>query len=180
MDMTRLRQGERIAALSAIALILIMFLFDWYGPTGATSIAGTNAWESYSFIDIILFITALSALGLAYLSGTRQQLNLPVAASAIVTGLGVLSLILIIVRILATPDYDFLGRSIPSDTKAGVWLGLIATAALTYGAYRAMQEEGTTYGGQAARPRRPRDRGPRREPPSGSGGEPPPPSTPGP
>ena len=31
MDVNRLRQGEKIAAASAIALLLIMFIFDWFG-----------------------------------------------------------------------------------------------------------------------------------------------------
>jgi hypothetical protein len=132
MDLTRLGRGERIAGISAIALILIMLIFDWYGPSGATQLGGTNAWESYSFIDIILFITALAALGLVYLSASRQQLNLPVAGSALTVGLGVLSLILILFRIIDTPSYDLpFGGSIATDTKIGVWLGLIATAALT-------------------------------------------------
>jgi hypothetical protein len=176
MDVTRLRTGERIASIAGIALILIMFIFDWYGPKGATNLGGTNAWQSYSVIDIILFITALAGMGLAYLSGSRQRLNLPVAASAIVTALGLLSVILLIIRIIATPDYHFLGATVDTSVKAGVFLGLIAAAAIAYGGYLAMQEEGTTLGAEADRLRASR-RGPGAPPSSGSGtGGPPPPS----
>jgi hypothetical protein len=174
MDITRLRQGERIAALSAIALILIMFIFTWFDTRygGILDISG-NAWQSYGFTDIVLFITALAALGLAYLAATRQALNLPVAASAIVVGLGALSLILLLVSLISAPDVGSQGLVSGSTSRdIGVWLGLIATAALTYGAYLAMQEEGATYGGRADRPRRPQGERPRREPP--------PPSAPGP
>ena len=31
MDLTRLTQGEKIAGVSGIALILIMFIFKWFG-----------------------------------------------------------------------------------------------------------------------------------------------------
>jgi amino acid transporter len=174
MDITRLRQGERIAALSAIALILIMFVFTWFDTRygGVLDVSG-NAWQSYGFTDIVLFITALAALGLAYLAATRQALNLPVAASAIVVGLGALSLILILVSLISAPDVGSSGLVSGSTSRdIGVWLGLIATAALTYGAYLSMQEESARYGGRADRPRRPRGDRPRREPP--------PPSTPGP
>jgi amino acid transporter len=175
MDITRLRQGERIAALSAIALILIMFIFTWFDTRygGVLDVSG-NAWQSYGVTDIVLFLTALAALGLAYLAATKQALNLPVAASAIVVGLGALSLILILWSLIfSTPDVGSQGLVSGSTSRdIGVWLGLIATGALTYGAYLAMQEEGATYGGRGERQRRPRGERPRREPP--------PPSAPGP
>ena len=62
MDFTRLTQGEKIAGVSGIALILIMFIFKWFGlKVGVggfdSSKASRNAWGSYGFIDIVLFIT---------------------------------------------------------------------------------------------------------------------------
>ena len=37
------------------------------------------------------------------------------------------------------------------DREFGVFLGLIAAAAIAYGGWRSMQEEGTTFGGEADR-----------------------------
>jgi hypothetical protein len=183
MDLTRLGTGEKIAGIAGIALILIMFAFDWFGANfaGVSGVVTTNAWGSYGFTDVVLFITALAAVGLAYLAATRQTVSLPVAASAIVTALGILSVILILVSIISPPDLGFTGPAVDHTRKAGVWLGLIAAGVVTYGGYLAMQEEGTTLGGEADRLRRGSRGGPGAPPPPSSGrgtgtGGPPPPS----
>src|SRR5437773_2500332 len=88
MDLTRLTQGEKIAGVSGIALILIMFIFKWFGlkaGVGGFSVEGSrNAWGSYGFIDLVLFITVVAAVGLAALKASESEVGLPVAASAIV------------------------------------------------------------------------------------------------
>jgi hypothetical protein len=186
MDLTRLRTGEQIAAVAAIALFIIMFAADWFGIKAGGVEFTRDAWGSYGFTDVILLLTVLAAIGLAYLSASGARVNLPVAASAIVTALGILSLILIIISIISPPN--FAGVSLPEGVDktrhVGVWLGLIATAVLTYGGYLAMQEEGTTFGAQADRLRGGGGsgrRGPGAPPPppppsSGTGTGPPPPS----
>ena len=178
MDFTRLTQGEKIAGVSGIALILIMFIFDWFGLkfTGGAEAFGVsvegsrNAWGSYGFIDIVLFLTVAAAIGLALISASQTEVGLPVAASAVVAGLGILSVVLIIISIISPPDFgaDLSGTGIDHTRKIGVWLGLIAAIGVAYGGWRAMQEEGTSFGDQADRFRGP-DEGP--------GAAPPPPSS---
>jgi hypothetical protein len=162
-----------IAAVSAIALLLIMFIFKWFGlDLGAGFSVSANAWQSFGFIDIILFITILVAVGLAAMKANQQSVNLPVAASALTAGLGILSLLLVLFRIISPPDFGAGGISVAgediADTsrKIGVFLGFIATAGIAYGGYLAMQEEGTSFQGQADRLQ---NRG------DGTGGAPPPP-----
>ena len=177
MDLNRLTQGEKIAGGSGIALILIMFIFKWFGlkaGVGGFAFEGSrNAWGSYGFIDIVLFITVVAAVGLAALKASDADVGLPVAASAIVAGLGVLSVVLIIISIISPPDFgaDLSGTGIDHTRKIGVWLGLIAAIGVAYGGWRAMQEEGTGYGGEADRFRGAPDQGP-------SAGPPPPPPPP--
>src|SRR5689334_21643168 len=72
-DRNRLSQGELIAAIGGIVLFIAM-LMDWYGAKVKTSLgsfggglAGPNAWQSFSFIDILLFITILIVVGVAAL-----------------------------------------------------------------------------------------------------------------
>jgi len=179
MDLNRLTQGEKIAGGSGIALILIMFIFKWFGlkaGVGGFAFEGSrNAWGSYGFIDIVLFITVVAAVGLAALKASDADVGLPVAASAVVAGLGVLSVVLIIISIISPPDFgaDLSGTGIDHTRKIGVWLGLIAAIGIAYGGWRAMQEEGTGYGGEADRFRAPPDPGPSAGPP------PPPPPPPG-
>ncbi len=188
MDFTRLTQGEKIAGVSAIALILIMFIFDWFGlkadVSGFTAEGSRNAWGSYGFIDIVLFITVAAAIGLALLSASQTEVGLPVAASAVVAGLGILSVVLIIISIISPPDFgvDLSGTGIDHTRKIGVWLGLLAAIGVAYGGWRAMQEEGTSFGGQTDRFRGP-DEGPGATPPpppppppSSSSAPPPPPA----
>ena len=198
MDFDRLTLGEKIAGASGIALILIMFIFKWFGlefngDLGGVGFSGVdlgsrNAWGSYGFIDIVLFITVLAALGLALLSASEGEVGLPVAMSAIVAGLGVLSVVLIIISIISPPDFglDLSGTGVDHTRKIGVWLGLLAAIGITYGGWRAMQEEGTSFGGEADRLRsQPTDRpapgtgtgpeGPGAGPPSSA---PPPPAPP--
>jgi hypothetical protein len=170
MDLTRLRTGEKITAISGIALILIMFIFDWFGLRFGPFEATGNAWDAYSVTNWVLLITGLGAIGVGYLSATRQQLNLPVAGSAIVAALGALSVLLIFISILSPPDFgssvDLSGTGISHTRKIGVYLGLIAAIVLTYGAYLAMQEEGTSASGRAdRRERRPGGGGPGAPPP---------------
>jgi hypothetical protein len=175
MDTNRLNQGEIIAAVSAIALLLIMFIFDWFG----NDFGGADAWQSFSFIDIILFITIRVAIGGAVMAAHAQSVNSPVAISAITTALGVLCVILIIFRIIDPPDFgagDVVDQAndlgidtsgVDIGTKIGVWLGLIASAGIAFGGWRAMQEEGTSFSGEADRLQN--------RPPSGGGTPPPPP-----
>ena len=180
MDLNRLTQGEKIAGVSGIALILIMFIFKWFGlkaGVGGFSVEGSrNAWGSYGFIDIVLFITVAAAVGLALISASQTEVGLPVAASAVVAGLGILSVVLIIISIISPPDFgvDLSGTGIDHTRKIGVWLGLIAAVGVAYGGWRAMQEEGTSFGDQADRFRGP-DEGPGAAPPPPPSSPPPPP-----
>lgn len=160
MDVSNLRQGERIAGISGILLVIVMFALDWYGlkvSGGGVSLSGggVNAWEAFGFIDIILFLAAVSGIALATTSASGTQVSLPVALSAITAGLGILATVLVLFRIIDTPGPggDFFGGNIEVQRKIGVFIGLILAGGVAYGGYTAMQEEGTSFGSQADRVR---------------------------
>jgi hypothetical protein len=146
-DLSRLRRGEQVAAGAAVLLFILMF-FDWYsvsvnaGPLGQFSVGG-SAWEAFDFIDIYLFIVILAAIGLAVVTATERTPALPVTASVIVTALAALGTILVLYRLIDTPVGD-----VPDgvDVSRTIWafLGLIAVAAITYGGYLSMRDEGTS------------------------------------
>jgi len=161
MDTTKIRFGEAVAAGSALLLFIIMFL-PWYGYSvkgtaglGISASANRSAWQAYSFIDIILFVTIIAAVGMAVLSMSQRSTALPVSASVAVTILGGLSVLLILFRIVSKPDYcrggvcasDVLNTSL----KYGIFLGLIAAGGIAAGAFLAMREEGTSFGDAAQR-----------------------------
>lgn len=162
-----------IAGGSAVALFLIMFIFKWFGLEDAPAgVGGPDAWEAFSFIDIILLLTIGAAIAVAVMSAAASSVNLPVAGSALVAGLGILSAVLILFRIIFPPDIEGFGFEIGTNPAIGVFLGLIAAAGIAYGGWVAMQEEGTSFGDQ-----RDRVSGGSRGPdgPRDEGGPPPPP-----
>ena len=112
MDFSVLNRGEKIAGVAGILLILIMFIFDWFGlkftASGAFGISaegGRNAWGSYGFIDIVLFITHWPRSALAVTAASDAEVGLPVAMSAIVAALGILSLVFVIISVISPPDF---------------------------------------------------------------------------
>jgi hypothetical protein len=154
MDVNRLRQGEKIAAIAAILLFIDLF-FKWFGlkvsggALGGFSAEGSkNAFGSMDVISWILVITIIAALAMVYLQASDTRLDLPVAAAVVVTVLGGLSTLLILFRLISPPDFGAgsLPDGIDHTRKIGAFLGLILAGALTYGAWRTMEDEGTSFG----------------------------------
>ena len=91
-----------------------------------------------------------SALGAVAVSAGVLEIKSPVQPGVLVAGLGALSTILILYRIFDHPSAGSSGTiagvhySASVGIKIGIWLGLIAALALTYGGYLAMQDEGTS------------------------------------
>lgn len=150
MDTSRLTRGEMIAAISAVALFLIMFIFTWFsldvpGVSLSGIDTGANAWQAFGFIDIVLFVTIVVAIGGAIITANATAIDTPVAISSITTGLGILSVLLILFRILSPPDGGA-GDLVDVSRGIGVYLGLIAAAGIAYGGWAAMKEEGASFG----------------------------------
>lgn len=155
MDLNRLRLGEVIAGGAGVVLLLVMFL-SWYGVGGlggglgeafaqARGIDTTwSAWEAFTWLDFLLALTALVAIGAAVITGTQGSVALPVAASVIVTALGVLAALLVLFRVVNEPGLDAF-----TDIRLGAYLGLLASAAIALGGFMSMRDEGTSFG-QAA------------------------------
>ena len=198
MDADKLSTGEKVAGVSAVLLFVFMF-FDWFsvevsGGSGvftASAVAGGSAWDALDFIPIVLVVTILAAIGVAALRLTDSAFEPPVSANAVVAVLGGLSVLLILFRIVDTPGGGSVpGLSVDVSPAVGIFLGLLAAAGIAYGGYRAMQEEGASFGGTADRlsggaggspsagPPPPPSSPPPPPPPPASGGTPPPPPPP--
>lgn len=150
MDVDRLNTGEKIAGASAILLFIFMF-FDWFtvdidGEGLFNVSAGGNAWDVFSLIDLFLMLTIIVALAVVVIRLTDALIEPPVSLNAVAAVLGGISVLLILYRII-DPPLDTGGLSgVDVSPSLGIFLGLIAAAGIAYGAYRAMQEEGTTFG----------------------------------
>lgn len=146
MDVDRLSTGEKIAGVSAILLFIFMF-FDWFSVSvgnGFFSASTGNAWDWLDVIPIVLLIAIVAALGVAVVRLTEADLEPTISMNAVVAILGIVSVLLILYRIVSPPDSGF--SEIDVSPAFGIFLGLIAAAGIAYGGYRAMQEEGASFG----------------------------------
>lgn len=165
MDISKLNQGEKIAGAAGIVLLISLWL-TWFTVNGVNGINGAGlpggssvglgvdrtAWESFSITDLILFLTAVVAIGAAVIKATDASISLPIAASAVVAGLGVVGLLLVVFHLFSKPDYGApSGINLDVSLAWGYFVGLIAVAAVAYGGYAGMQEEGTSFGEEAGR-----------------------------
>lgn len=147
-ELSRLRSGERMVAAGSIALFVFMFFFKWFGIkvpgivgvyiSAAGVSTSANVWHSLEVIRWLLLLTVLAGVALVVLVGSDRKLQSPISMSAIVAGLGALSTILVFYRVILSLPFSH------ADVKIGAWLGLLSCAAITYGGYRAMTDEGTT------------------------------------
>jgi hypothetical protein len=156
MDFARVSFGETIAGVSGFLLLLFMFL-PWFGYSaelgGVASVDSVNGnfWEVSSFLDVLLFLVGLIAVGaaLAQAAGAMPA-NLPAPAGLIVLGAGALAVLIVLFRLLVPPDGGI--DEIDVSRKIGVFLGLIAAAGVTFGGYTAMNERAAGAGPRGARP----------------------------
>jgi hypothetical protein len=148
-DTTRVRLGDLVAAASGLVLFIALFL-NWYsasvnGPLGGSVSGGVSGWEVLSFIDILLFIIAIIAVGLAVARMANAFPRMAVSPGLLVLGVGVLATLLVLFRLLVLPgdlgDVNDLpgvdvGRSI------GIFIALIAALGITAGGWITWTEEG--------------------------------------
>ena len=148
--MGKVKAGERFAGIAALLLFVVMF-FDWFGADRgrARGRVDVTAWQAFSFLDVLLLITILVAVGLVVMAAATSSPNLPVAASALAAGLGILSVLLILLRMIFTP------RDLGLDVFA--FVGLALAAGIAYGGWQSMQEEGVSFKAEADRLQNPGD-----------------------
>jgi uncharacterized membrane protein YhaH (DUF805 family) len=154
MDVDKLSTGEKIAGVSAILLFIFMF-FDWFtaevsvdsGQFVGSASAGGSAWDALDVIPIFLLIAIVAAVAVAVVRLTDAAFEPSVSMNAVVAALGGLAVILILYRIIDPPGGGSIaGVSVDINPAVGIFLGLISAAGIAYGGYRAMQEEGASFG----------------------------------
>lgn len=178
--MRDLSPGEQLAGFGGLALILIMFLFAWYS-LGIPGVNGLDAFDAFDdWLNIILVFTAFSGMCLGLFGGGLART--PVSLSVVTAVLGVVSSVLLVIFLISPPGVPVLGEAaveVSLDRELGVWLGLIASIVVAVGGYKAMREEGVTFGDAADRLSSSGDGAaappPPAQPPSASAPPPPPP-----
>lgn len=149
--MDRLSTGEKVAGGSAVLLFIFMF-FDWFkvdvsSGDGLFSLSvGGSAWEAFSYTDLFLMLTIVVAVAVVVIRLSDALFEPPVSLNAIAAVLGGVSVLLVLYRIIDPPGDTGGVPGVDISPAIGAFLGLIAAAGIAYGAYRAMQEEGTSFG----------------------------------
>lgn len=144
IDLNRLRRGEWIAAIGAVALFVLMF-FDWYdvsaGSGRLVGVGGSvDAWEAFSVLDLYLLLTVMVAVGLAVAQATQRTPALPLATAVIATVLAALAFLLILLRLLDTPGLG-LPAGIDVTPTLWAWLSLPLTGVIAYGGFLSIRDE---------------------------------------
>jgi hypothetical protein len=151
MDATELTRGKLVAAACGVILLLLMF-WNWFdvATVGGTDYSARyaaadldttiNAWQAFSFIDLILLLTVLASIGAVVWTLVGRS-PAPVAPEAVVFFLGALSTLLLFYRIL-DPVLD-------AGRELGLYLGFLCAAGITAGGWIALQDSAA-----ARRPRR--------------------------
>jgi hypothetical protein len=150
VDTSKLSIGDQIAAVSGAVLLIALFL-PWYGIDVnlggiAAGSASASAWEALGFIDILLFLVAVVAVGVPVAKATGS-LPEDVPGALLVLGAGALGVLLVLYRIIDLPGGDvssFGGVNVDFGRKIGIFLGLVATAGVAYGGWRANEESPVT------------------------------------
>ena len=126
MDLRRLRAGEWVAAASGVTLLVSLFL-PWYEPS-------TSAWEALAAIDVLLAFVAASGVLLAIVTAVQRVPAVPIATSALVAISGLFGVLLVLFRLIDTPD-GAAGR------EWALWLGLAGALGIVAGAFISMRDE---------------------------------------
>lgn len=170
MSLARLRSGEVLAGAGALGLFLLLFT-DWFeAPVvglapgfQAVSAGNTTGWSSLGwFLVAMLVLLILVAGALVVLTVRAERVALPVAAGVAGSFLGILTTMVLAVRLLTQPG---LGVDAPNhlvDVEVPAYLGLLCVVAMTVGAWRSIADERTdapesAYTPPPARPAPPRE-----------------------
>lgn len=133
MDLSKLSQNQRIAAGGGVLALVSMFL-PWYGFSfGGFGGASINAWSSgiMAWGGILLAIAGAAIVTLKVLE-VRDVTAGNLAAEQLALILAAVGVVLIILRWLTENSF----------VKYGLFLGLIAAAAVAYGAFGSMKDAG--------------------------------------
>jgi hypothetical protein len=136
----RLRGGEQLAAAGGLLLFASLFM-PWFGKVSPYCVplpghsCGRNfdAWKVFQFTDIVLLVAALAGIGMAAIAAASTKTDAAVSSASLTVPIGLLATLLVLYRVL-----EPVGKL---DPRPGLFVGLGACLATTYGAWRAVSNE---------------------------------------
>lgn len=145
MKPSRLRSGETIAALGAVALAVLL-AFDWFFLS--TPDARVGAHESGIralgwLATVMILLAIISALALAFFTMANRAPGVPIMLSVLTTCLAVIATVGIAVRLVAQPGLGVEAGNVDVEIELPAYFGLLAAMTMVFGAWRTMADERT-------------------------------------
>jgi hypothetical protein len=140
---SRISASERFAAGGGVVVLIGLFMkwFDLNLPLSGT-VAGVtlsvSGWHAVTTLRWLLLLTALFAIGLALAKGYGKEVELPIPPSVALTGLGGLSVLWILARLVDHPAPHL-------SVKLGLFVSLVGAVVVTVGGRQMMDEAGASF-----------------------------------
>ena len=126
MDVSKLSMGQRIAAGAGVLLFIDLFL-DWYSAGNDAFSVSINAWDVFSWVDLLCAATAIVAVLVAVQA--MGMVNIPAPLSTILLPLAGITTLIVLYRLINQPGPNNL-----VSNEFGAYLGFLLAALTTYGA----------------------------------------------
>ena len=151
IDARRLRNGEVIAAVSGLVLLVAVFALPWlalidhpHAAVDRSAYPAVNAWHALTVMRFALVASGLAGIGLAVISAAQRTVAVPVAAAVITSVLTGLVFIVVAIRVLLVhPGVGGLSGE-DASLQVGAYVGVLACLGVAVGAWRAMADERTS------------------------------------
>jgi hypothetical protein len=143
--LSRLRSGEAIALIGAVALAVLLAT-DWFFLSTPDARLGAHESGIRSlgwFADVLLLVAIACGLALAFFTVANRATALPVVFGIFTTAFGFIAFVTIAVRLIAQPGLGLGVGNADVEVELPAYLGLAAAAVLTYGGWRTMGDERT-------------------------------------
>jgi hypothetical protein len=139
----RVYTGELFSFISALALLPIMFLLDWYGVVGLPLRArrsgittAENAWRVLTDLRWLMLLAIAAAVGSVLLHVSQRSHGAKTDTSLVVTAIGTVTALLVGYRVLI----DFPDSRSVVDVKIGAYLGLLCAIGIAIGGYESIRQ----------------------------------------
>jgi len=152
-------RGELVSATSALCLLVVMFLVNWYGAAGVPDPSAArpavssaeNAWDGLTVVRWVMLLAIAVTLGSVVLHASQRTHGSRTDTSGVITVLGSLTAVLLCYRVLIRLP----AANDVIDQKLGAVLGLVCALGIALGGYESTRERQAKAAkiGQASRAR---------------------------
>jgi hypothetical protein len=140
LRLDRLRGGDLLAGAGG-ALLAVALFTPWFGKVnpfcepfpGYSCGRNFDALQAFGFTDLVLILTAASGLAVAFFAARTTKTDTQITSASLAVPVALLATVLVLYRV-----FEPVGKL---DTRFGLYLGLLACVAVTYGAWRAVRNQ---------------------------------------